>query len=183
MFVDDNLNFNGNYEINLSGDTFFYVNTGTFAINGNVNFQTDPTRSTLIYLKQGSFDVNGNQSLTAKGITFYLENGDFKWNGNADLNLEAPTDENSPYKGLLVYLPETNKGSVTINGNSKTKTVGTILAPGSHFKLAGNSDLVTYRSQIICYTMDIQGNFTGTIDFRHDENWQVEGDPFIELPH
>ncbi|MDI9445387.1 MAG: hypothetical protein QM844_14560, partial [Planctomycetota bacterium] len=118
---------------------------------------------------------------SAAGVTFYLENGNFKWNGNSDINLSAPTD--GPYQGLLVYLPESNSGQITLNGNSDVNIKGTILAPSSDVKLTGNSDLASYHSQIICYTMNVQGNFEGTIDFKDDENWQVVGDPFIELPH
>lgn len=181
MFVDDNLNFNGNYEINLSGDTFFYVNSGSFSIGGNANLKTNEEASTLVYLKQGNLKFNGNYDLTAKGVTFYLEKGSLTGNGNSNLNLTAPTK--GPYKGLLLYLPATNTKSITINGNSDTTTVGTILAPSSNIKFDGNGNLTEYYSQIICYTLTIQGNFNGKIDFDADQNWQVPGDPFIELPH
>lgn len=181
VFAEDDFRFNGNTDLELTGDnSVFYINSGSISLNGNTDAAFDAT-STLFYLKQGSFDVNGNQNISAAGVTFYLENGNFKWNGNSDINLSAPTE--GPYKGLLVYLPEGNSSGITLNGNSDVNIVGTILAPSSEVKLTGNSDLTSYHSQIICYTMNVQGNFEGMIDFKDDENWQVVGDPFIELPH
>jgi hypothetical protein len=94
--------------------------------------------------------------------------------------LPGPASATNPYGGLFLYMPMTNCGKITINGNSGSGFEGTILAPCSDIQIdgTGNSGL---NGQIIGYTVNLSGNSATTIVYNEDQNWPAEIPPQIEL--
>ncbi len=132
-----------------------------------------------IYCLTGSLQVNGNQTISGDGVTIVLLNGELRTNGNGAINISAPTS--GPTKGLAIYLPLGNASGVTINGNANTRLIGSVLAPSSNCKINGTSANALFRSQFVCYTIDLTGTGDTTITYNEADNYRVNIPPTLEL--
>jgi Flp pilus assembly protein TadG len=132
-----------------------------------------------IYCLTGSLIVNGNQTISGDGVTIVLLNGELRTNGNGAINISAPAS--GPTKGLAIYLPVGNTSGVTINGNANTRLIGSVLAPGSNCKINGTSASALFRSQFVCYTIDLTGTGDTTITYNEADNYSVNIPPTLEL--
>ncbi len=132
-----------------------------------------------IYCLTSSLQVNGNQTISGNGVTIVLLNGELRTNGNGTINISAPTS--GPTKGLAIYLPLGNTSGVTINGNANTRLIGSVLAPSSNCKINGTSASALFRSQFVCYTIDLTGTGNTTITFNEADNYRVNIPPTLEL--
>lgn len=129
-------------------------------------------------VNSGNFRLNASDYLEGHGVFIWIENGDVQWNGGATVKLYAP--ETGPYEGFLLYLPITNSNDVTINGNSGSELVGTILAPASPIKVDGTGD-AGITGQLIGYTVDLGGNSSIKINYDKTKTWKALTTPSIEL--
>jgi len=132
-----------------------------------------------IYCVDGDFRVNGGDSLTGVGVVIRMDEGDIVWNGGASVHLEAPT--NGTYGGLLIYMPSsTNCESITLNGNSGSIVVGTILAPCANVNILGTGDS-GIQGQVIGYTVDLSGTSYVELTYNDAQNYDGLTQPSIEL--
>jgi hypothetical protein len=132
-----------------------------------------------IYCVDGDFRLNGGQSLTGIGVVIRMDDGVVNWNGGASVHLEAPTE--GDYDGLLLYMPSaTNCSTITLNGNSASIIVGTILAPCADIKVDGTGDS-GINGQIIGYTVDLSGNSANSIHYDDMQNYDALILPAIEM--
>ena len=136
-----------------------------------------------IYCVNGDFRVNGGATLTGDEVLIVMQSGDISFNGGATIQLSGipgPRTDDNQLGGLLFYMPMSNCGNITLNGNSESGFVGTILAPCSDISIdgTGGSGL---QGQIIGYTVDLAGTSSTTIIYNEAQNWQAPVPPQIEL--
>jgi putative adhesin/putative Flp pilus-assembly TadE/G-like protein len=146
--------------------------TGHFPPNGVDTLQSG------IYCVDGDFRLNGGESLTGYGVVIRMNSGVVTWNGGAEVHLEAPLE--GAYSGLLLYMPSaTNCSTITLNGNSDSTIVGTILAPCAHVEVAGTGDS-GIEGQIVGYTVDLSGTSENSIHYEDTQNYDALILPTIE---
>ncbi len=156
--------------------------TGNRLSPGNVGNFPPPGVTELepgIYCVNGDFMMNAHDTLHGEGVLIFMKNGSVHFNGNAQINLSAPTS--GPYAGLLIYQSIQNTNRVTLNGNSDTVFIGTILAPGAEIQINGTQNSNSYQSQIIGYTLDLIGTSDAVIRYNDSQNYDAYIPPEIEL--
>jgi hypothetical protein len=139
--------------------------------NGNLTMQPG------LYCLYGEFTETGG-SLTANDVTIYMASGDFSTSGNADVFLDAPPQgcDTSPgstqgcppsIPGMLIYMPSSNAGDVSLEGNSTSLYEGAIYAPTGTIDVGGTSSAgtIAFNTQLVGNTVKIHGNVTIDIDF------------------
>jgi len=127
-----------------------------------------------VYCVNGAFRVNANDTLTGNGVFIYMQSGDVTFNGGATINLSAipgqMDPDSNPYAGLLLYMPMSNCGTISINGNSGSSFTGTIFAPCSDISILGTGD-GGLNGQVIGYTVDLSGTSDVSINYDNSLNW------------
>jgi Flp pilus assembly protein TadG len=134
-----------------------------------------------IYCVNGDFRINGGDSLTGIGVVIRMDSGDVSWNGGADIHLEAPTE--GPFDGLLMYVPgdaSCPSSTVTINGNSGSVIVGSILAPCSQLNIDGTGD-AGINGKVVGYRVTLSGNTGIKIFYDADLNTDELTQPNIQM--
>ncbi len=132
-----------------------------------------------IYCLTNGLTINGNQTISGDGVTIVLLNGQLRTNGNGAINISAPTS--GPTKGLAIYLPLANTSGIIINGNANTRLIGSVLAPSSNCRINGTSANALFRTQFVCYTIDLTGTGDTTITYNEADNYSVNIPPVLEL--
>jgi putative Flp pilus-assembly TadE/G-like protein/putative adhesin len=131
-----------------------------------------------VYCVNGDFRLNGGDSLTGHGVVIRMNSGVVTWNGGATVHLDAPTE--GDFNGLLLYMPSsTNCSTITLNGNSGSTIVGTILAPCADVSIEGTGDS-GIDGQIIGYTVDLSGTSENSIHYDDAKNYDALILPAIE---
>jgi putative Flp pilus-assembly TadE/G-like protein/putative adhesin len=131
-----------------------------------------------LYCVDGDFRMNGGDSLTGHGVVIRMNGGVVSWNGGATVHLDAPTE--GAFNGLLLYMPSsTNCSTITLNGNSGSTIVGTVLAPCSNISIEGTGDS-GIDGQIIGYTVDLSGTSENSIHYDDAKNYDALILPAIE---
>lgn len=136
-----------------------------------------------IYCVNGDFRVNGGDTLTGSEVLIVMQNGDVSFNGGATIQLSGipgPRTDDNQLGGLLLYMPMSNCGTITLNGNSDSSFEGTILAPCSEISIEGTGGS-GLQGQIIGYTVDLSGSSDTTIIYNEAQNWQAPVPPTVEL--
>lgn len=127
-----------------------------------------------VYCVNGDFRVNAGDTLTGNGVFIVMQSGDVTFNGGATINLSAipgpMNPDTNPYGGLLLYMPMSNSGTITINGNAGSGFTGTIFAPAADISISGTGS-GGLHGQIIGYTVDLSGTSETTIVYNNNENW------------
>lgn len=175
-----NVNFNpGNYcfsgGVSIGATAHVFANSVNFSITGGdfhmAGASTFTCNDMLVYIHGGGSGMhfNGNSHVFCNSVTFYAETGDVTWNGTVDNRLFAPTG--GDYEGLLIYMPYGNNSPLTINGNSGNQLTGSIIAVSSAITISGNSGTSGLHSQIIGYTVSLQGNSNTTINYDPGEQY------------
>lgn len=147
--------------------------TGVFPPAGVTNLQPG------IYCVYGNFRLNAGDSLSGSEVLIVIETGDIRINGGAHLDLHAPTS--GPFKGLLIFMPESNDNEIVINGDSSSSLTGAILAPSSDITIDGTGSTTGLDCQIIGYTVKLSGTSTMNINYDDDNNWDAPIPASIEL--
>jgi Flp pilus assembly protein TadG len=127
-------------------------------------------------LKKG-MDITGD--IEGSNVTFLIEDGDVHWNGTANIVLDAPNKGEN--MGLLLYVPMDNPNKVVLNGGSESIIKGTILAPASEVHINGNDSKTGFKSQIIGYTIDVNGDSNVVIYYDDALNYHTLTMPEIQL--
>ena len=135
------------------------------------------------YCVYNDFSVQGGDAVIGHDVIIIMMDGDVTFNGGATIELSGPagpqTAEN-PYGGLFLYMPMSNSGTISINGNSESGFTGTVLAPAADVTINGTGDNGLH-GQIIGYTVDISGTSDTSIVYDADENWDAPVPPLVEL--
>jgi len=132
-----------------------------------------------IYCIDGTFMMNAHEVLKGDGVLLYMRSGNIHWNGKATINLTGYSD--SPYRGLLIYMPMSNDEGVILNGDSDSSFTGTILAPASDVQINGTANIDSYEAQIIAYTIDLIGTMDLDVNYNENAVYEYPYPPTIEL--
>lgn len=120
-----------------------------------------------------------NSDIEGSNVVFKVEDGEVRFSGSANIILDAPN--NGEYAGLLIYLPMDNHSKVVLNGGSGSNIKGTILAPASPIHINGNDASTGFHSQIIGYTIDVNGNSNVVIVYKDENNFNTLTMPEVQL--
>ncbi len=135
------------------------------------------------YCVSTDFKVNAGDTLTGSDVIIIMLSGDVTFNGGATINLSGPPGPQSvtnPYGGLFLYMPMSNPGTISINGNSSSGFEGTILAPAADITINGTGG-DGLKGQVIGYTVDLSGASETTINYNDSQNWDAPVPPQIKL--
>jgi hypothetical protein len=172
IFAPGNYCFGGNVTINgsanvVANDINFSINSGSFAIAGASTFTCN---NALFHINGGNaMQFNGNGGNYCNNVTFIASTGTVTWNGNVSNRFFAPTG--GVYEDVLIYVPYGNTSELKLNGNSNNQFTGTIMAIQSPITISGNSGTTGLHSQIIGYTIELQGSSHTTIHYVPEEQY------------
>jgi hypothetical protein len=131
------------------------------------------------YCIRGDVEIGGGTKLGGDNVLLIIEDGEFIVGGNAEVSLKAPAS--GPGKGLLIYMPIENKHRIVLNGNSQSSFHGTILAPGADIQLNGMDSRYGFHSQIIGYTIEVDGQDQIVINYKDEDNYDAFKMPEVLL--
>jgi hypothetical protein len=161
----------------INGGRYNYIN-----LNGDDHLILNPG----LYCLYGSLQTNGNQTLEVnpdapmnQGVTIYMAAGDILLNGNSNVRLRAPAIYQPPaIKGLLIYMPPSNPGVITLTGAEDSWFRGTVYAPTGAINVGGSVDIL-YSSEFVANTVYVNGS--ATISITDDAMVNYTRPPMIEL--
>jgi hypothetical protein len=172
IFKDGNYCFGGNVSLggtaNIIADNVkFLIYGGEFSTNGTSKFTC---YNMLVHINGGTgVRFNGNSAIYCNHVTFVASTGDVSWSGNVGIRMYAP--DGGDYENVLIYMPHGNNSALTITGNSANELKGSIIAVSSDIKIAGNSGTTGLHSQIIGYTVTLEGSSNTVINYAPDEQY------------
>lgn len=149
------------------------------------NWEDDFPPKGVKHLKPGIYCINGDlrvdqdAELTGHGVVLYVEHGSVHFNSGANVSLEAPNG--GPFKGLLLFLPIDNHSVVVLTGSAESIFRGTIMAPGSKIRIVGNESRYGFHSQIIGYTIELDGNSNIIVRYINEQNYDALINPEIQF--
>jgi hypothetical protein len=117
--------------------------------------------------------------LEGSRVVFVIKDGDVHFSGTANIQLTAPTKGDQ--MGLLMYVPMDNPNKIVLNGAGESNFRGTILAPASTIHINGNDSKAGFKSQIIGYMIDVNGNSNVIINYQDDQNYNTLTMPEVQL--
>jgi hypothetical protein len=132
-----------------------------------------------IYCIDGDFILEGGEKLSGSNVVILMLRGKVKISGDSEIQLSAP--RGGPLKGLLLYMPLKNQSTLSINGNAESSLTGTILAPAADIRLNGFSSEDGLHSQIIGYTIEVDGQSNIVIKYKDDQNYDAFKMPEVIL--
>ena len=130
-----------------------------------------------VYCLNNGFEVRN--SLRGNNVVFKVEHGEVHFTAGADIVLNAPNSGNNA--GLLIYLPMENHSRVVLNGGPDSSIQGTILAPASPILIKGMDSRMGFRSQLIGYTIEADGNSNVVIIYNDAQNYDALEMPELQL--
>ena len=137
----------------------------------------------VTFLESGVYCLNDGIDITSdiegNNVLLYVKDGDVHFSGGANIVLDAPNK--GEYAGLLLYVPMKNPNKIVLNGGSESNIKGTILAPASEVHINGNDSDAGFKSQIIGYTIDVNGNSNVVIDYIDQQNYHGLSMPEVQL--
>jgi hypothetical protein len=154
-------------------------------VMGPGNWDEDFPPKGVTKLKPGIYCINGNvrvekgTELNGQGVVLVVEHGSVHFNSGANISLEAPNG--GPFKGLLIFLPMENNSLVVLTSSADSVFRGTILAPASKIRILGNESRYGYHSQIIGYTIELDGNSNILLRYLEDQNYHALVSPEIQF--
>jgi hypothetical protein len=131
-----------------------------------------------VYCLDGDFVLNGGQ-LTGNNILIYMKRGQLRLSGTSVINVSALHAGKND--GLLIYQPIENKHPMILNAGEGSSIQGAILAPGADIKIKGNDSKYGFHSQIIGYTVDVDGTSNIIMKYVDNENWYALTMPQVQL--
>jgi len=160
------------------------LHKGIYCLHDGMDFQSTWYVTTNL---NGNTDLNGKDihDSDSEGVFFYVSDGDITFNGTSDIYIHAISSlvDDFPEELLnyLFYVPPSNSATIKITGNDGSSFTGTILAPSSHVVLNGGSGTVGLDTQIIGYSVAIEGNGTLDITFNQANNAVAITNPNLAL--
>ena len=150
----------------IANDAQFLFTGGNFSINGG-KFTCN---NLLVHVNGGSgIDFSGNGNIFCNTVTFVLSSGGVNWQGNNSNRMFAP--KGGDYKNVLLYMPYPNNEAIKIKGNSTSEFTGSIIGVASPITVNGNNMTNAIHSQIIGYTVNLDGNGTMVINYDPAEQY------------
>lgn len=126
-----------------------------------------------IYCLKDGLKVTSSLNITGDNVLLYIpSNEDFDINGGV-LTLSGRTE--GDYAGYLIIVGSTFSGQspkCVLNGNAGNSFTGTIFAPYCELTVTGNSDTTSFDTQIIGYTVTINGGANATLYYDAGNNAQ-----------
>jgi hypothetical protein len=152
-----------------------------FALNSNWFITTD---------LDNEFDPNdpneqdpANWHDANEGVMFVVEKGPVTINGGSKMAVHAITSLDDNFEpnwiGYLFYVKDGSQ--VTLSGSSGSNYVGTIYAPYSHCIVQGSGGVLSFDTQIICYTQELTGDGNINIQYNEANNGKTITSPGIQL--
>jgi hypothetical protein len=132
-----------------------------------------------IYCINGDFIVDGGEQLSGDNVVLLIEHGSVHISGNAEVQLSSP--KTGTLKGLLMYVPIKNNSIIALNGDDQSTFQGTIFAPGADVRINGLRSKFGYHSQIIGYTIEVDGTSNIHIKYIDDQNYDAYKMPEVIL--
>jgi len=123
--------------------------------------------------------INITNDIEGHNVILKVQDGDVKFSGTANIVLDAPNS--GDHQGLLLYVPMDNKNKVVLNGGAGSIIKGTILAPASEVHINGNDSSSGFHSQIIGYTIDVNGTSNVVIIYNDEQNYNTLTMPEVQL--
>ncbi len=131
------------------------------------------------YCLEGDFIMNDNSSLEGGNVLIYMRKGQLRLKGSNVVNLSGRAA--GEWKGLLIYQPIENKNPMILNAEAGSGLKGTILAPGSDTRIKGNDSKFGFHSQIVGYTIYVDGDSNVVINYIDDQNYWALTMPVVQL--
>jgi hypothetical protein len=125
----------------------------------NDDFDFNTGGDNIYYLNGGTWTVNGNASITGAGVLLYLYNGaQLKLNGGAEVNLSSMNT--GLYSGLAIMYSRATTGTTKINGGTEFNVKGAIYAANADIEFSGNAAGTSTGEclQVIGNTVKMTGN-------------------------
>jgi hypothetical protein len=137
----------------------------------------------VTHLESGAYclddGINITSDIEGHNVVLRVNDGDVHFSGSANIILDAPNS--GDHSGLLLYLPMDNNAKVVLNGGANSDISGTILAPSSNIHINGNDSSSGFRSQIIGYRIDVNGNANIIIKYNDEQNYNTLTMPEVQL--
>lgn len=137
------------------------------------------TLSSGIYCIDGDFTLAENRQLSGNGVVIKMEAGQLHIAGSAQINLSAP--QTGDLAGLLIYQPMDNNHTMVLNGAEDSSFTGVILAPGAQILIKGLASGSAFHSQIIGYTVEVDGDSNVVIKYNDDQNYDALTMPEVQF--
>jgi hypothetical protein len=136
-----------------------------------------------MYCLGDNFNANGG-IIVGEEVMIVMNGGEVKLSGNTTVRLsQNPTlidASGQKWGGMLIYMPYANTNEVAIGGGAGTYYTGTVYAPGprdpaSKIKctVLGSGTNIALSSALICYSVEIGGSASVTIQYKEEENYRV----------
>lgn len=133
-----------------------------------------------VYCLNSDFIITDNRELSGNNVVFKIESGRVQFAGSAKINLSAPSK--GDLAGLLIYQPAENTRYLALNGGASGSSIsGTILAPGAQIRIKGNDSSYGFHSQIIGYSIDVDGDSKIIIRYVDDQNYDALSLPELQF--
>jgi hypothetical protein len=130
-----------------------------------------------VYCLDDGIDITSD--IEGHNVVLRVNDGDVRFSGGANIVLDSPNS--GDHAGLLLYVPPDNKNKVVLNGGAESIIKGTILAPASRIHINGNASSSGFHSQIIGYTIDVNGNANIVIKYNDEQNYNTLTMPEVQL--
>jgi uncharacterized membrane protein len=130
-----------------------------------------------VYCLEAGLDIQSN--IEGQDVTFKVNAGDIHLDGSSQIVLDAPNS--GEQAGLLIYMPVENSSNVVLDGGPGSSIQGTILAPGAAILLKGMNFQGGFQSQIIGYTIEVDGSNTIRIIYNEAQNFKALTMPEVQL--
>ncbi len=131
------------------------------------------------YCLDSDFVLTGARTLSGGAVLIYMKRGQLRWSGASVIDLSPPAG--GQFEGLLIYQPIENKNPMILNVGEGSKVKGTILAPGADVRIKGNDSLYGFHSQIIGYTIDVDGDSNIVFKYIDDQNYHTLTIPEVQF--
>jgi len=169
-----NFNFDSIVDVNPNGT--LKLQKGIYCFYNGLDMNSQWTITT-------DWNGDGQYNSASEGVLFYVPSGDITFNGSSDIHIHAvdSTVDGFPkeYVNYLIYVPPTNPNNIYITGGNGSQFTGTILAPNSYVRLNGGSGTVALNSQIIGYSVALEGNGTLNIHYNANQNATTTYNPSL----
>jgi hypothetical protein len=130
-----------------------------------------------VYCLADGIDIKSN--LEGHEVVFMVNAGEIRFDGNTQIVLDAPAS--GEHAGLLIYMPLGNNSKVVLDGGTGSSIQGTILAPGAPVLMKGMNFQSGFQSQIIGYTIEVDGSSTIKIIYNDAQNFNSLTMPEVQL--
>jgi Flp pilus assembly protein TadG len=163
------------------GDEAVVSEDGTSMTAGSWGEEFPPEGVT--YLESGVYCLDEGMEvkndLEGHNVVFKVTDGEVRFHGNVKIDLDAPNSGKN--KGLLIFLPMDNNSKVVLNGGEGSSITGTIFAPASPILFKGMDSSNGFHSQIIGYTIEVDGSSNIKINYKDEQNYDSLSMPEVQL--